>query len=465
MAGSTVNRREFLKQTTRVACGVTALPAMAFAAQGSANDDICIAVAGLGNKGGDHVDRFSAMRGVRVTALCEVDPKRLATQAAKFKQKRYAPFTATDPRRVVERNDVDAVVIATPNHWHALVAVWALRAGKDVYVEKPVSRNIREGARIVAEATARGRIVQAGTQYRSCAGLRAAAARLKEGHLGKPLWAHVPWFEHRSPIRKCAPFMPEDLNYDLWCGPAPLEPLTRPNLHYDWHWFWSTGDGDLGNSGIHAFDTCRMFLPGAVFPRRVVCLGGRFTCDDAAQTPNTQLTLLDYPALLIIIDNRNLSMRKDVVVLDHVRRIREGFVLQYEGGYFAGLRTGGVVYDNSGKEIKRFPGDGGFGHHANFIKAVRSRRIEDLNAPITEGHVSSSACHLGNISYRLGKPAEKRDCQNALGDRPHVADGFRQVVRSLEGIGVDPDKTPFAAVCAGAVAGGRRRLGRDPQGR
>jgi hypothetical protein len=262
--------------------------------------------------------------------------------------------------------------------------------------------------------------------------------------LGKPLWAHIVWFEHRPPIGKCAPFIPTDLDYDLWCGPAPLEPLTRPQLHYDWHWFWSTGDGDLGNSGIHAFDACRMFLPGAVFPQRIIGLGGRFTYDDAAQTPNTQFTLLEYERLPIILENRNLSMEKDAVVMARFRGVQEGFVLQYEDGYFAGFRLGGAVFDNTGKVIRRFRGDNGAGHQANFLKALRSRKTSDLNAPILEGHVSSAVCHLGNISYRLGRPGDTRACQTALGNQPPVAEGFPRLVKSLEGIGVDLAKTPFS---------------------
>jgi len=380
---------------------------------------------------------------VRIAALCEVDPKRLAPQVEKLKQKGVTPFTASDPRRVLERDDVDAVVIATPNHWHALLTLWAVRAGKDVYVEKPVSHSVWEGTRMVEEAKAKGRMVQGGLQYRSCPGLRAAAAWLNEGHLGKPLWGHIVWYEHRPPIGKCAPFTPADLDYDLWCGPAALEPLTRPKLHYDWHWVWSTGDGDVGNSSVHAFDACRLFLPGAVFPRRILSLGGRFTYDDAAQTPNTQFTLAEYSALPIVIENRNLSMEKDAVVMDKLRRVQEGFVLQYEGGYFAGFRMGGSVFDNAGKVLQRFQGDNGAGHPANFIKALRSRRIEDLNAPIAEGHVSSAVCHLGNISYRLGQPGKAKACQEALGQHAPVAEGFPRLVKSLEGIDVDLDKTPF----------------------
>lgn len=438
----TCHRRRFLKQSGLLASGVALFPAWSRAAA-SPNSEIRVAIIGLGNKGKHHVQLFSAQPGVRIAALCEVDPKRLAPQAEKLRQQKVAPFTASDPRQVLERKDVDAVVIATPNHWHALLAIWAIRAGKDVYVEKPVSHNVAEGARLVTEAKARGRIVQAGTQYRSCPGLRAAAAWLKEGHIGKPRWGQVVWYEHRPPIGKCAPFIPDELDYDLWCGPAPLEPLTRPKLHYDWHWVWSTGDGDLGNSGIHAFDACRSFLPGAVFPRRVTGMGGRFTYDDAAQTPNTQFTLLEYPELPIVIENRNLSMDKKDVVMDQFRRVREGFVLQYEGGYFAGLRAGGVIFDNAGKDIKRFQGDGGAGHHANFLKALRSGRVEDLHAPIVEGHVSSAVCHLGNLSCRLGQPAKLPACRQAIGSHEALAEGFSRLVKSLEGIGVDLEKTPF----------------------
>ena len=436
---SLFTRRSFLKLSTLAAAGAV-LPCARIL---GANEDLRIAIVGLGNKGTDHARHFAGIPGVRIAALCDVDPKRLAEKVEKLKENGISAFTTTDPRKVIDRTDVDAVVIATPNHWHALLAVWAIRAGKDVYVEKPVSHNIWEGSRIVEEAKARDRIVQAGTQYRSCPGLGAAAAWLQAGNIGKPLWGHVVWYEHRPPIGKCAPFKPDWLDYDQYCGPASLDPLTRPKLHYDWHWVWSTGDGDLGNSGIHAFDACRMFIPGAVFPRRILSLGGRFTFDDAGQTPNTQFTLLEYPSLPILMENRNLSMDKADVVMGDFRHIREGFILQYEEGYFAGLRAGGAVLDNSGKEIKRFPGDGGGGHAANFIKAVRSRRTTDLNAPLIEGHTSSAVCHLGNISYRLGHPSDLQNCRRALGTQPPVAEGFGRLASSLEGIGLDLDKSQF----------------------
>ena len=438
-----MHRRAFLKSTLGVVGATLALPPLRVL---GANDDIRVAIIGIGNKGKSHVQTFQKMPGARLVALCDVDPKRLQGQLDKINEKGKGnlPLAVSDPRRVIESKEIDAVVIATPNHWHSLLARWAVRAGKDVYVEKPVSHNIWEGAKLVDEAKAAGRVVQAGTQYRSCKGLCAARAWLQEGQVGKLQWAHVLWYEYREAIGKCAPFTPTDVDYNLWCGPAPLEPLTRPKLHYDWHWVWPTGDGDLGNSGIHAYDSCRWFIGEPGIPRKAMSLGGRFTYDDAAQTPNTQFTLLDFGhSVPVFIENRNLSMEKGEKIMDQVRRTREGFILQYEGGYFAGLRNGGVVYDNNGTRLKEFPGDGGLDHAPNFIQAVRDRRPDALNAPIREGHISSAVCHLGNISYRLGKPGSKQACQEALGNRPQVPEAFGRLVSSLKGIGVDLDKTPF----------------------
>jgi predicted dehydrogenase len=436
------NRRDFLKRTALCAGGLGAWPALARSAKGGVNDEIGVAIIGLGDKGGQHVDLFAAAPGVRVTALCEVDPKRLAAQAAKFASQKLKPFTTTDPRRVLDRADVDAVVIAAPNHWHALLTLWALRAGKDVYVEKPVSHNFQEGVRMVAEAKASGRIVQAGTQHRSCTGLRAAAAWLREGHLGKPLWCRIVWYKYRNSIGKCAPWTPTELDYDLWCGPAALDPLTRPQLHYDWHWFWATGDGDLGNLGVHTIDGVRLLVPELRFPRRILSVGGRFVYDDAGQTPNVQMTLVEFPTLPMLIENRCLSMDKDDVVMDQYRRMRDGFVLQYEKGCFSGFRAGGVVFDNEGKELKRFQGDNGATHHLNFIEAIRSRRREDLRALIEEGHVSSGVCHVGNISYRLGQRANLAECRAALGDHAMVTDTCERVAQNLKTWGVNLD-LPF----------------------
>ncbi|MBM3861917.1 MAG: Gfo/Idh/MocA family oxidoreductase [Verrucomicrobia bacterium] len=428
---STCSRREFLR--TAVAAGL-ALPGLRVL---GANDDIRVAVIGLGNKGKGHVAHFSKLAGVRLVALCDVDPERLEAQKSK------APFCATDPRRILERKDVDAVVIATPNHWHALLAVWACEAGKDVYVEKPVSHNVWEGRQIVRAAARHNRIVQAGTQYRSDPGLREASQFIRQGNIGKVLWGHVVWYEFRPSIGRKEPHRPDWLDYDLYCGPAPLEPLTRPRLHYDWHWVWSTGDGDLGNSGIHAIDLCRFLAGIEGLPPRVLSLGGRFGYEDAGETPNTQLTALDYQPAPILVENRNLPMKKDMKAMDQQLGIREGVILQCEHGYFAGMRGGGAVFDNDRKRIKQFPGDGGGQHAANFIAAVRSRKASDLNAPIAQGHVSSSACHLGNISYRLGAGAPLATAKSALAESKLASETLERVERHLAANEVDLNKTPL----------------------
>lgn len=419
-------RRDFLRRAT--AGAALAFPALRLGAAGS-NQDIRLAVIGLGGKGRGHTRMLLKFPGARLTALCDVDPQRLAEQVAAAKEAGVTVAGATDPRRILERADVDAVVIATPNHWHAVLTAWACRAGKDVYVEKPVSHSLGEGPRMLAAAARHGRIVQSGTQYRSDDGIRAATAWIREGHIGRPRSAHVAWYEYRPGIGRAAPHRPTGLDYDLYCGPAPADPLTRPKLHYDWHWFWSTGDGDLGNSGVHPIDACRYMAGLTGLPRRVRCLGGRFGVDDAAETPNTQLTLVDYPGLPMLVENRNLPAKAGQRAMDAFRGIREGFALDCEGGSFVGLKGGGVIYDREGKRLRQFPGEGGGRHLANFLDAVRSRRGGELNAPLAEGHASSAVCHLGNLSWRLGREDALAACREAV--RPHA--GAAELVDQLAG--------------------------------
>lgn len=429
------SRRDFLKTT---AAGLAMLTPAGRVL--GANDEVRVAVIGLGGKGGQHTRVFSELPAVRLVALCDVDPKRLAEYAKRF----AGAFAATDPRKVLERKDIDAVVIATPDHWHALLAVWACQAGKDVYVEKPVSHNIWEGGKIMEAAAKYRRVVQAGTQYRSDEGLKEAAAYIHQGNLGRVLWGHVVWYELRGSIGKVAPYMPEGLDYDLYCGPAPVEPLTRERLHYDWHWVWPTGTGDLGNSGVHAFDVCRWFAGYDDLPPRVLCTGGRFAVDDAGQTPNTQLTVLDYKPAPIYIENRNLPQGKGLKEMNQLAGIREGLILRCENGYFSGLRGGGWAYDSDGKKIRQFKGDGGAQHAANFIQAVRDRKAERLNAPIRQGHISSAVCHLGNLSYRLGAPATWEDILQAVDAFERAGQTVSRFEQHLRANEVDLQKTPMS---------------------
>ena len=431
------SRRYFLK--AYAAAGISLISSARVL---GANDDIRVAIIGLGNKGGGHVNDFRRMNGVRIVSLCDVDPKRL-TERLESLDNRKDIFATTDVRKVIERKDVDAVVIATCNHWHGPAAIWACQAGKDVYVEKPVSHSLREGSLMVAAAKKYNRIIQAGTQYRSDHGLRAAAEYIQQGSIGKMLWGHVLWYENRGSIGKKAPWKPDWLDYDLYCGPAPVEPLTRNQLHYDWHWVWSTGDGDLANSGIHAFDVCRMFAGYNHPPLRSLCVGERFAVDDSGQTPNTQLTILDYKPAPIIIENRNLSTARGQRVMDQLKGVREGIIFQCEDGYFAGFRGGGWVYDNSGKKIKQFVGDEGSDHSMNFINAVRNRKPDSLNAPIEEGHISSAVCHLGNLSFRLGVDASKKEILDKIGSCKLAEETFRRIEEHLAANEVDIEKTPM----------------------
>ena len=425
----TYSRRQFLKNA---AAGLTVLTPMGKLL--GANNDIRIAVIGLGNKGGGHIRGLAKLAGVRIAGVCDVDPKRLEQKGRPYIDK--GAFATTDARKILDRKDIDAVVIATCDHWHALLAVWACQSGKDVYVEKPVSHNILEGRKMIAAAKKYGRIMQAGLQYRSDEGLAEAAEYIQSGKLGKLLQARVPWFEFRPGIGRMNPYTPDWLDYDLYCGPGELKPLRRKKLHYDWHWLWNTGTGDLGNSSVHAFDICRMMMGYDSLPPRAICVGGRFGVDDVGETPNTQLTLLNYEAP-IVIENRNLGNRKGSRNLDHVRGVREGIILTCEGGYFAGLRAGGWIYDNDGKKIKQFVGGGGGEHMANFIEAVRKRDASILKAPIEEGHISSACCHLGNISYRLGSPTTPDRIKARIKSSDLAGEVFNSIAKHLEANEVD----------------------------
>ena len=433
--GISHSRRRVVKAAATGVAGMMLAPRFV-----GANSDIRVAVIGLGNKGSQHVKVFRKMPGVRVAALCDVDPKRLAKHTATFDE----VFSTTDPRRVLDRTDVDAVVIATPDHWHVVLAVWACQAGKDVYVEKPISHNIWEGRKIVEAAAKYNRVAQAGLQYRSDPGLQEAAEYLHGGALGKMLWGHVVWYERRGSIGKVAPHTPDWLDYDLYCGPAPVKPLLREKLHYDWHWVWPTGTGDLGNSGIHAFDVCRWFAGYPGLPPRAVAVGGRFGVNDAGDTPNTHLTVLDYDPAPICVEIRNLPTRSGANWMDNLRGVREGIVLQCENGYFAGLRGGGWSYDNQGKKLKQFAGDGGGNHTANFIEAVRDRKPELLNTPMQEGHISAVCCHLGNLSCRLGQPAPQSKALEAVGGFEEAAEAVRSLDEHLLANEVDPSRERMA---------------------
>jgi len=380
---------------------------------------------------------------VRVVAICDVDRDILGSEYKKFESRNEKVDAYVDVRKLLEDKTIDGVVIATPNHWHALITIWACQAGKDVYVEKPVSHNIWEGRKMVEAARKYNRIVQAGTQKRSDEGLQQVFEYIREGNLGKILVARGFCYKRRKSIGKVNGPQPVPLSvdYNLWTGPAPLRPLVRKELHYDWHWVWPTGNGDIGNQGVHEMDLCRWALGQKGLAPQVMSVGGRFGYIDDGQTANTQIAILDYQPAPLIFEVRGLPRKKDDPAMDNYRGIRIGIVIECEGGYFAGGGGGGWVYDNKGQKIKQFKGDGGGGHYANFIKAMRTRKVADLNADILEGHISSALCHMANISYRLGRLSSPEEIREQIRVQPQATETFERFYEHLFANWIDISKT------------------------
>jgi predicted dehydrogenase len=431
-----MNRRDFVKAS--VAAGLSTL--VPHARVRGANGDIRVAVVGIRSQGRNHINWFRKIPGVRVVAVCDADQSFLERETQEFAKRDEKVATYVDYRKLLEDKDIDAVITATPNHWHALVTVWGCQAGKDVYVEKPVCHNIWEGRQMVAAARKYNRIVQAGTQRRSDTGLREAIEFVNQGNLGKVRLIRGFVYGLRTSIGKVdgPQPVPETVDYNLWCGPAPMTPLMRKNLHYDWHWVWPTGDGDFGNNGIHYIDICRWITGQNQLAPRVVSLGGRFGYIDDGETPNTQIVYLDYQPVPILFELRNLPRFKGDSAMDHYRGVRYGVIVDCEGGYLAG----GYAYDWKGQRIRQFRLTEGSGHHENFIAAVRSRKVSDLNADVQEGYLSAALCHMGNISQRLGREAAREQVLASFKANADLGESFDRFQEHLLVNGVDLQQTP-----------------------
>ncbi len=440
------SRRSFL--TSSVAGGVALSMASSKASADTssrplgANDAVRVAIIGMHSKGKHHIQMYHDTPGVRIAALCDVDRDVLNEEVQHFTDRGEKVDAYVDARRMLEDKDIDAVSIATPNHWHSLLAIWACQAGKDVYVEKPVSHNIWEGRQLVEAARKYDRIVQAGTQTRSDQATIDAFDYIQKGNLGKLLLARGFCYKRRPSIGKVngPQPIPRNIDYDLWTGPAPLKPLKRENLHYDWHWVWSTGNGDIGNQGIHQMDMCRWALGQESLAPRVIALGGRYGYVDDGKTANTQIAFFDYKPAPLIFEVRGLPHEPGGETMDHYRTVRVGIVLQCENGYYAGSSGGGWAYDNQGKKIKQFTGTGMEDHVPNFIQAVRSRKRTDLNAEIREGHLSSALCHMANLSYRLGHRQAPDKVGQEVAFNADLAETYERFREHLKMNQVDLDK-------------------------
>lgn len=457
-----VTRRSFLKAAT-VAAGATVLSARSWAQVAGANSDIRIAIAGLNGRGREFIRAFRAIPGVRIVALCDCDTAVLDRELAAARARGDAlPDRVVDYRDLLPRADIDAIALATPNHQHALQSIWAMQAGKDVVHEKPLTHNLWEGPQILAAAKRHKRIVQVFTQNRSSVAIAEAIAWLKQGHLGKLTCVRGLVYKRRLSIgRTAGPVTPPaTVNYDFFQGPAPLVPLRRVNFHYDWHWQWETGNGDMVAQGNHQLDIGRRLLGDPGHPARVFTVGGRFGYEDDGETPNTFLVHYDYP-VPFIFEVRGLPAKPDELSgggaiagglgtadrlsasMDKYLGLSVGNVAHCEGGYLTIPSRDyslAQAFDREGKLIREFTGAGN--HYTNFLDAMRSRREADLAAPLLQGHLSSALVHLANISYRTGRAMAAGDVRDQLAARSSLAEPYERFQRHLAANDVDLMRTP-----------------------
>jgi predicted dehydrogenase len=434
-----IERRDFLKTTGKAITAGAAALALGGKILG-ANDRVRVAVCGTRGRGNDHIHGFAKVPGTEIAALCDVDEgvlnQRLGTVTSLGLPK---PKAYGDIRKLVEDKEIDAISIATPNHWHSLMAIWACQAGKDVYVEKPCSHNWFEGRQLVRAVKKYNRICQHGSQARSNPGMIEAIHHLSDGTVGDVYMARALCFKWRASIgRTPQEPIPAGVNYDLWTGPAPMKPFTKNRFHYNWHWIWDTGNGDIGNQAIHEIDIARWGL-GVGFPVMVSSMGGHFMFDDDQETPNTLNTTVYFndangKRKLMEIEVRHWITNHEAEVgtgsygssavppagISGSENKKPAVKQKSLGPQDAKTNTiGNIFYGSKGvlaidgydayktwltNQLEPGPSGKASGdHYANFVECVRSRRSEDIHSPIEEAHISATVLHLANASYRLGR--------------------------------------------------------------
>ncbi|MEQ1824967.1 MAG: Gfo/Idh/MocA family oxidoreductase [Pirellula sp.] len=419
-----ISRRNLLSSAFAAGSGLVLSP---HARALGANDDIRVAVVGFHGQGSLHLKNLRELAGVRVVAVCDVDQSVLDRELARATKMGEKLAVYTDVRKLLDDKNIDAITTATPDHWHALITIWACQAGKDVYVEKPISHNLWEGRKMVEAARKYNRIVQYGNHNH---GHHTGEMQLEADKLGKiqVVWSSLD--RKRTSIGKVdgPQPVPSSVNYDLWLGPAPQTKLMRKQFHYDWHWDWSTGTGELGNNGIYQLNEVRLALGQNTLPKRVLSLGGRFTFDDDGQTPNTQLALFQYePGPMVVFELRNLPSEKGP------RSINKK--IKCERGETKFPSPKGKLSDTGGFTAHK-------GHLYNFISAVRSRNVSDLRADILEGHLSTALVHMANASYRVGTSHSVDEVRDAIKDRGSEAvEVLGRFQEHLAANGVDFSKT------------------------
>lgn len=423
-----IKRRDFIQKsvlgTAGIAIGGMGFSAKSYASIVGANERVQVAVIGIHGMGQNHIQGYSKLKDVRVAALCDVDSNLFGERIKKhFTDKDLPkPKVYTDLRKLYEDKKIDAVSIVTPNHWHALAAIWAIQAGKHVSVEKPCCHNFYEGRKLVEAAEKYKVIVQDGAEQRSNPCAQSMAEFLHAGKLGEVYMAKGLCYKWRDTIGKTPEGpVPPGVDYDLWLGPAPKRPFSKNRFHYNWHWNWDYGNGDMGNQGVHEMDIARWGL-GVTLPTKISAVGGHFVFDDDQQTPNDLMTVFEFP------NPAGGSDKKKILQFEvrHWITNREGVNSenpQADNTYMISSdnTVGNLFFGSKGYMTKnvnewqafmgkdRTPGEKGSGlgnHYADFIQAIRANDQKLAKGDIREGFYSCALIHLGNISYRLGRSLE-----------------------------------------------------------
>lgn len=419
----TISRREFLTQGTQAAAGIVATGTLASSAlaQSSplpkdsiigANERINVAVMGIRSRGNSLAQSFPKIAGVRVKTLVDVDENLFPERVQQIeKSQEFKPQIETDIRVALDDKEIDALVIASPNHWHALATIWACQASKHVYVEKPCCHNIYEGRKMVEAARKYDRIVSVGFQNRSSLSVRKAMKFLQDGGIGDVYMARGLCFKPRDSIGRYPDSpVPSGVHYDLWLGPAPKRPFNKNRFHYNWHWHWDYGNGDIGNQGPHQFDIARWGMNKNEHPVRIFSPGGYFAFDSCQETANTQIASLEYAdGKLLIFEVRGIYTNdEDGIRIGNLFYGTKGwmhldgntwktfFGRKNEPGPTSSSEEAGEALDPT-----NLAGSGDESHLHNFIAALRSGKATHLTCPIEEGYMSSVLPHLANISFRL----------------------------------------------------------------
>ncbi len=435
-----ITRRRFLGSS--LAVGAIGLPSCTTLAA-NANEEINLGFISCGGRAGGLMGAFSRIQGVNVAGLCDPDQNRLNSAKHRFPKAR----TWTDLRGLIDDDGIDAVVIATCNHWHCLAAIWAMEAGKDVYVEKPLSHSQWEGRQTVAAARKYDRICQVGTQQRSDP-MQAEIKQFlhEEQGLGAIISARVNRYGVRASIGKRTTPLPIDKSteYDLWLGPAQDEPIFRDKLHYDWHWDWNTGSGEMGNWGVHVLDDLRnnVFQDKVSLPKRIFGGGGRVAWNDAGETPNVHFVYFDTGSIPVVIGLSNLPQTPGKKGSARHPGPGSGYIAYCEGGRLEGHRGRAAAFDRDGTLIKMFRGNSGSGlHQRNFIDALRTRDASMLNTDVEVGHLSTGWCNLANIAFRAGNTFRHADAAQVKDDEGIWEGLLGEMKTHLEAHSIDIEST------------------------